>query len=93
MVRNNMTAELNGLLMTDRAAAHEHIREALDLPAYYGCNLDALFDILTERNNPVSITVLHAEEIHRSLGNYASALLKTLREAAEKNPGLTVTVL
>ena len=88
-----MTAELNGLLMTDRSAAHEHIREALDLPAYYGCNLDALFDILTERSKPLSITILHAEEMHSSLGNYATALLKTLRDAAEKNPGLSVTVL
>lgn len=79
--------------MTDRVAAHKHIREALDLPAYYGCNLDALFDILTERSNPLSITVLHTEEMHHSLGNYATALLKTLLDASQKNPGLSITVL
>ena len=34
--------------MVDRPAAHAHLAERLDLPSYYGRNLDALYDVLTE---------------------------------------------
>ena len=39
---------LDGKAMTDRPAAHSHLAERLDLPTYYGRNLDALYDMLTD---------------------------------------------
>ena len=43
-----MAIILEGKAMTDRPAAHSHLAERLDLPVWYGRNLDALYDLLTE---------------------------------------------
>ena len=43
-----MAIILEGKAMVDRSAAHAHLAERLDLPSYYGRNLDALYDVLTE---------------------------------------------
>lgn len=67
--------------MTDRAAAHAHLRWALGLPTYYGANLDALYDCLWELP-PCRIRVLH-EGALAQLGDYGAALLQTLRDAAQ----------
>lgn len=67
--------------MTDRAAAHAHLRWALGFPPYYGCNLDALYDCLCELP-PCTLRVLHAQELAQ-LGDYGSALMQTLRDAAQ----------
>ena len=34
--------------MTSVPALHKYLRSALALPVYYGANLDALYDCLTE---------------------------------------------
>ena len=83
-----MIAELNGKLMTSRAAAHDHLQEVLTLPEYYGRNLDALYDLLTEMGNGTEIRVLRSDLIRVNLGGYGDALLETLAEAAENNPGI-----
>lgn len=67
--------------MTDRAAAHAHLRWALGLPAYYGGNLDALYDCLWELP-PCRIRVLYASALTQ-LGEYGLALEQTLRDAAQ----------
>ncbi len=67
--------------------AHEYLQEKLEFPAYYGRNLDALHDCLTELDD-TQITILHNEEM-QSL--YLTGLLSVFRDAAEENPGLILT--
>lgn len=87
-----MTIELNGKFMTDRATTHNYLQHQLHLPKYYGKNLDALYDLLTECAEPVQIKVNHIDDMEEQLGNYAVVLLATLREAAENNPALEVEI-
>lgn len=87
-----MVVELNGRFMTDRASAHDHLQKQLQLPEYYGRNLDALFDLLTERTEPTDIIVLEWAELELNLGGYAAALMDTLYDAARDNPVLKVQV-
>lgn len=88
-----LKAELDGRMMTDRNAAHEHLAQRLGFPAYYGKNLDALYDLLMECSKPIEIVFYHAEYMKEQLGVYGSALLHTLQEAENDNINLTVTVL
>ena len=44
-----MNVVLDGRGMTDRKVVHDELKKQLMLPDYYGRNLDALFDVLTER--------------------------------------------
>ena len=46
-----MTLTLDGLQMSGRAAAHDHLKAQLKLPDYYGRNLDALYDLLPIRKS------------------------------------------
>lgn len=80
---------LEGRAMTDRVSTHSHLLERLELPEYYGRNLDALYDVLTDMASPVQITLRDPAAVTEQLGRYGEALLSTMQEAAENNPNLT----
>ena len=84
------TVVVDGGLMTSREAAHDLLASRLGLPEYYGRNLDALYDALTERGEPTRLVLLHREELAGRLGEYAGALLETLEDADRANPALEV---
>ena len=54
-----MRIELDCRQMADKQAVHAYLKQALSLPEYYGNNLDALFDILTEYEEPVELVLTH----------------------------------
>ena len=83
-----MVIELDGREMRDRATTHNYLKEHLNLPDYYGRNLDALYDLLTENGEGRTIILSHKSEMEQQLSHYAVALLDTFQDAAEKNPAL-----
>ena len=85
-----MIIHLDGTAMTDRVAAHNHLSERLDLPTYYGRNLDALYDVLTEIGQETELVLNDPGAVAQLMGKYGEALLSTLQEAAENNPKLIV---
>lgn len=87
-----MVIELDGRTMTDRPAAHSHLVQQLELPSWYGRNLDALYDVLTDISRETELILRDPGAVAEQLGRYGEALLDTLREAAESNPYLTVTL-
>lgn len=87
-----MAIMLDGKAMIDRPAAHTHLAQRLDLPAYYGRNLDALYDVLTELGEQTQIVLADPAAVVANLGKYGEALLSTMQEAAEENPNLTITL-
>ena len=85
-----MAVHLNGRLMIDRPTAHTHLAEQLELPDYYGRNLDALYDALTEIGKDTQIILEDPAAVIENMGKYGEALLSTMQEAAEENPHLTI---
>ena len=85
-----MAIILEGKAMTDRPAAHSHLADRLELPTYYGRNLDALYDVLSEIGDDTEITLENPAAVIENLGKYGEALLSTMQEAAEENPHLTI---
>ena len=77
---------LDGRNLTDRASVHDFFATALQLPDYYGRNLDALYDLLSAWPERVAIKVIYPDSMVENLGKYSNALLKTLQDAAESNP-------
>ena len=55
---------IDGRRMTSIEAAHEYLAKTLRLPPYYGRNLDALHDVLTERADPVGIVIVNEALLH-----------------------------
>lgn len=80
---------LDGGLLTERTQALALLGAALELPDWWGRNLDALHDCLT------------AGDFHLILENTAALeespfgrrLLRVLTDAAQENPGLVLEIL
>ena len=66
-------------------AIHELLARELSFPAYYGKNLDALYDCLTEVQEDVEIEVINMEY----LGRKGHALQQTILDASLSNPHIT----
>lgn len=76
-----MITELDFKEIQNTMQLHEYLKEKLGLPDYYGNNLDALYDCLTEKKENYTVTVSHIDELKKKLGEYADALLHVLRDA------------
>ena len=79
-----MTYILNCKYLTDRAAAHPYLAKLLALPDYYGNNLDALYDCLTD-TGPRTVVLLGPDAL---AGGYGAKVLQAFTDAARANPGL-----
>jgi len=80
------TCVLDGQEIDSREALHDKLETSLALPCWYGRNLDALYDCLTEMPEEAHIRILHGEALKEHLGVYAETLEKVIRMAAEGNP-------
>ena len=76
---------LDGNEMTSIDTAHEYLAVQLNLPDYYGRNLDALWDVLSTQSEPIRIVLVNEDKLIYYLGGYANLLLNVLYEAAEFN--------
>lgn len=56
-----MVVTLDAKKMTDKESTHTYLKEVLDLPEYYGNNLDALNDCLEEMTD-VEIVIENEQE-------------------------------
>lgn len=81
---------LDGLEIRSVEEVHDLFVRALDLPAWYGRNLDALFDCLTDAREPVTVRLLHKDALRERLGRRGSALIRLLRRAAEESGNVTL---
>lgn len=52
-----MKVILDAKKLTEKQSAHEYLKWMLEFPEYYGNNLDALYDCLTDLCHPTLIIV------------------------------------
>ncbi|MGE7365796.1 barstar family protein [Desemzia incerta] len=83
---------LDGSQMTDREELHAYLKREMDLPDYYGNNLDALKDSLTMDFSCKVIEVWYPEMIEKQLGRYGNSLLRVLKDSAAENQYLEVVI-
>ena len=81
------TIKLNvGNIQTVKAL-HIYLAYMLELPAYYGKNLDALHDILDEMSEELKI-ILTGEAASEEMAAYLPRLECVLQDSAEENQSL-----
>lgn len=78
--------------MTTKEKTHKHLKKRLHLPDYYGNNLDALCDCLTELETPSEITLRYAGHMRKHLGEYGVKLISALIACTGESPELQVCV-
>ena len=79
--------------MDTKEKLHAYLKQELDFPDYYGENLDALYDCLTDIQEPTTVSIPHSiEHEEGGLGDYGKMLMRVFCDAAEANPHLHVKV-
>lgn len=79
---------IDGNEIETRDMLHDTLSEALNFPEWYGRNLDALYDCLTDMGEEIRIRFWNLDALERHLGSYAKALVKVAHVAAEENAGI-----
>lgn len=85
-------AVLDGGRIHSREALHDALAGALPVPEWYGRNLDALMDSLTDLGEEFTLRLTGREALEEALGPYARALFRVLRRAEEENPRFHMVV-
>ncbi len=80
--------DLSGV--ASREEFHKRICQTLPCPSYYGDNLDALYDVLTENSEPWEISFTNLETMEQQLPGYLAALREMCEDATGEKTGLQV---
>lgn len=86
-----MIIDLDSEKLRQRGPAHEYLAQMLGFPDYYGKNLDALFDSLTELRN-CTIVLKDGDALLQS-DCYGAKVIRVMQEAAQANPGIALVIL
>lgn len=69
---------------------HRRVRAVLPCPEWYGDNLDALYDLLTDQGGSWHIMFLHTAETESLLPVYMASLRRLCQRAMAETPGLSI---
>ncbi|MBR0085598.1 MAG: HAD hydrolase-like protein [Lachnospiraceae bacterium] len=84
--------EINVTRITDKKELHSVLKDRLGFPEYYGNNLDALHDCLTDICEDTCIFITGFEELKGELGGYADTFLWVIDDSSRENPHLSYIV-
>ncbi len=86
-------ARIIGPRCTSQETLHEFIAKKLGFPDYYGANLSALADCLSEMGEPASITVAIGEhDVEPGMQAYLLRFVQVCAREALANENLTFTI-
>ena len=71
---------LDGKKMTSKEETHAYLKEIFGFPDYYGNNLDALYDCLTEMGQ-MEVVFINGADMIAALEKYSEKLLKVFAKA------------
>ena len=69
---------------------HRALADGLRFPAWYGGNLDALHDCLTDLTEPSELVICGGDALDTLLGRRGRAFRRVLRDSEAENPNFTV---
>lgn len=78
---------LDGNILSDAAQAHDYLMQTLNFPEYYGKNLDALYDCLTDLTD-MEITISMPDED----GAIFQKFLSIFKSADRENDSLKLNI-
>ncbi|MBQ9956212.1 MAG: barstar family protein [Ruminococcus sp.] len=81
---------INGKEIESKETLHRVFSEGLSFPEWYGNNLDALNDCLTDINEETTVIIEEFGALRDNLGSYADKLKKVLRCVSSENEKITV---
>ena len=85
------TVILDGNEIISMSDIHNLFAEELDFPQWYGKNLDALYDCLSDVTEEVEITIENSAELMENLGISFERLCALLNDVSEENENISVS--
>ena len=77
-----MIITIDGLSIKKKEDFYQNIKKELNAPQYFGNNLDALYDLLTEQPDILQIKFIHYNMMRKQLGiPFCQRILKVLQDA------------
>lgn len=76
---------IDGSIITTKDQLHSLFAEQLRFPEWYGNNLDALYDCLTDIREETLVKIYRFGSLRDNLGSYADKVKKVLRNAEADN--------
>ena len=90
---------LEGKKFINSETSHKILKSLFEFPDYYGENLDAFWDCITDctsdwvNGENVKIIWKDFSESHKNLGKESDILLELFQEASKKYGGFTIEVI
>ena len=81
---------VDGCKIANREELHKYLAWHLRFPLWYGNNLDALHDLLTDITADTTLRLENWADAETALGPYGSRAEKVLATCALENPSLTI---
>ena len=81
-----MNVIVDGALILNREMLHDTLSTALRLPAWYGRNLDALYDCLTDVQEETVVVLRDRAALEEHLVGYGRRFMRLLEEVSRENP-------
>ena len=81
-----MNVIVDGALILNREMLHDTLATGLCLPPWYGRNLDALYDCLTDVREETVVILRDRTALEEHLGGYGCSFLRLLEEVSRENP-------
>lgn len=78
---------LDARKLTNKADSHAYLKKCLDFPEYYGENLDALYDCLTDLP-PTEIFIQNV----KNAGNFYPVIKHVMQSAKKENHDLRILI-
>lgn len=77
------TCVIDGKEILSQEMLHDVLAGELEFPEWYGRNLDALYDCLTDMREDCEIRVVNTEDLGKHLDVYVRSFLRMLKDTAE----------
>jgi len=81
---------IDGQQMTSKNALYTHLDRVFAFPHYFGNNLDALWDVLSAKNEPTVIYFKHTEKLINQMDSYGEKLVQLFRQLEQENNNYTI---
>lgn len=84
---------IDGKELTSPEVLHGTLKTAMNFPEYYGANLDALYDALTDIHEPTCLAVENSADARRLLDGYWRSFIEVFSDAQEKTSKLRLLLM
>lgn len=84
---------VDGKFMQSQEAMYRHLARVFSLPCYFGNNLDALWDVLTENDEPTQIDFINTDFTREYLGAYGENLINLLERLEIENENYRISFI